>query len=113
MLARCLVPDLVRVEDGHDARPRGLVVPRVDLGEHLPSRDLLAALHVADDADGVVDHVVLRAPAAADLERGVPDGPRTQAGHDAVTGRADLLHDLRHRKPGEVGIASCARIQRS
>ena len=50
-----------------------MLVARVDLGEDSPALDRVAALAEADDADGVVDRVLLRAPTGAEVQRGLAD----------------------------------------
>jgi hypothetical protein len=50
----------------------------VDLGEDVSGRNAVAALADADDADGVVDLVVLRPAAGTELERRGPDPNRAE-----------------------------------
>ena len=73
MHRRVLVPDLVRLRDGLDGSRSRLLVARVHVGEHLAGLDRLTALRAADDADRVVDRVLLRAPAATELQARDPD----------------------------------------
>ena len=60
------------------ASSRARLVARVDLGERLAVLDRVAALLQADDADRVVDRVVLLAPAGAEVERRDADAQRAE-----------------------------------
>src|SRR5207244_11232164 len=74
---RTRVADVVGGEYLAHAVGRGLLVAGVDLREQLARADLVPALAAADDADGVVDRVLLR-PAARAQVQGRPadlDGP--------------------------------------
>ncbi len=74
---------------------RRRVVARMDIGEHIAYRDDIAPLCVADDADRVVDLVVLRHPPGAEMHGGVPDGHGAEPLDDAVARRRHLPHDGR------------------
>ena len=66
MDGRRLVADLVCLCDGLDGAGCRLFVAGMHVCEDLPFLDRLAALRAADDADGMVDRVLLRASPAAD-----------------------------------------------
>ena len=76
------------------------------VGEHLARFDRLTALRTADDADRVVDRVLLRAPPAAELEARDPDRKRGEPRHDAGVRSHDLTDDGSARERIEVGIAA-------
>ena len=71
--ARLFVAYLVGGEHGGGRDAGRAVVASVDLGEDRPVCDAVAALRVADDADGVVDRVGLGPAACAELERSDAD----------------------------------------
>ena len=101
-----LVSDLVRAEHGRDRRLGRRLVPRMDVREHLAGLDRLTPLRAADDADGVIDLVVLRATTAAELEARDADRERREARDDARPRRHDLANDGRPRQRVEVGISA-------
>ena len=70
-------------------------------------------LREADDADGVVDRVVLRPAARAELERRDADRDRAEPGDDAVARRRDGEADGASGSASRSGSPPCARIQRS
>src|SRR5262245_29372570 len=87
---RRLVAELV---GGCDLAHRGSsarLIARMDLGQHVALRDDVAALAHADDADGVIDVVVLRPPAGAEAERRIADLHRSQP-HDRAPALGDHL----------------------
>src|SRR5207247_3561108 len=62
----------------------GGIVASVDLRERLAPLHFVASLREAADADGVVDHVLLRAPARAELEGGASEPERRDSGDEAL-----------------------------
>ena len=101
-----LVADLVRREHLPDGLVRACVVARVHLREDVARRDLGPALDAADDADGVVDRVLLRAASGPEMERGVADLNRAQPNDRAGSRRLDLAHDGSARQRRRIGIAA-------
>jgi len=79
---------------------------RVDLGERLARLDRVAALLEADDADRVIDLVVLRVPARAQMERREPDRQRGEPLHVAGSDSGNLTDHRRPRQRVLVGIAA-------
>ena len=111
MLARCLVADLAAGR----RRPRcpGLAVSSSRAWISASTCPHLAALHVADDADGVVDHVVLRAPWPPPISSAAFPTARarwrvTMPSRVAPTSFTTCANGSRRA----LGVASCARIQR-
>jgi hypothetical protein len=81
----------------------------VHVGEDVSGSDDVPTLRVTDDADRMVDGVLLRAAPRAQLESGVPDGERPEANDYAVVGRNHLPHDRSRGEHRRIGIASlCA-----
>src|SRR5947209_11609731 len=76
----------------------GRLVTRVDLGERLAFLHLVSTLLPADDSDGVIDRVVLRASSGPEMERGDADGQRGEALHVAVARGEDLADEGRLRQ---------------
>src|SRR5205823_11203967 len=66
--SRGLVCEDVGCADVRDRPRRRILVPGVHLGERLALSDGLAPLAEATDADGVVDRIVLRPPAGAEVK---------------------------------------------
>ena len=87
------VAELVRGQHLGRGLVRRAVVARVHLGQRLARPDRVAALAQADDADRVVDRVVLRPPARAEVERGVADRDRAEARDVPGRGAVDRAHD--------------------
>jgi hypothetical protein len=73
-----LVAELVRAEHELCGRGRFVVGARVDLGDRLATLDLVAPLAQTDDADRVVDRVVLARATRAELKRRDPDRKRAK-----------------------------------
>src|SRR5438270_8737866 len=90
--------DDVRAEDGVRRIVCGRLVTRVDLGERFAFLHLVSTLLPADDSDGVIDRIVLRASSRAEMERGDSDGQRGEALHVAVARGEDLADEGRLRK---------------
>src|SRR5206468_725620 len=84
---------------------RGLVAS-VDLCEPIPDGDLVAPLRPAADPDRVVDRVVFRAPACAELEREAAETDRGYAGDEALAVERDLADDRRRRENLDRGVAA-------
>ena len=102
-----LVAELVGREDRLDRLRPARLVAGVDLGQQVTLLDARTALDVADDADRVVDLVLLGPPARAEVERGHPDSrsrpaSSTEPARGAFTGE----DDRRLRQRGRVGIAA-------
>jgi hypothetical protein len=70
----------------------------MDLRQRLAGSYPVPALAEADDADRVVDRVVLRPAPGAEMERSLPDGDRPQRGDVAVAIRCDLEERRRRRQ---------------
>jgi hypothetical protein len=69
----------------------------------------LSPFRAADDADGVVDPVVLRSPSAAELEGRDSDRQRGETRDDAVALGHDLAQDGRSREHVRIRVAAlCA-----
>src|SRR5207253_10532961 len=75
-------------------------------GERLAGGHLVPALAQADDADGVVDRVLLGAAPRAEVECGQADGDRPQPGDEAGVRRGHLRYDGRPRESRLVRIAA-------
>ena len=117
-LGRRLVADLVGVEDGRDAAVGGLLVARVHLGEHLPSR---RRPRRASRGRRRRPRGRSRRPSSAgpppSSSAAMPSRERAEAVDDAVAGRLDLLHDRapsearrgRGRRPGRGSSARTPR----
>ena len=75
----------------------------MNLRERFALGHLVTSLCVHDDADRVVDRILLRPPAGAEVDGGSPNGDRAQRGHDAVCGRLDRAHDRSRRERILVG----------
>ena len=73
-----LVAELVRREDRRGREFGRMVVAGVHLGEVVACEDGVAALREAEDADCVVDRIVLRAAAGTQIERRVADCERPE-----------------------------------
>src|SRR5581483_1719467 len=84
----------------------GRLVAGVDLRERLAVVDAVAALLEADDADRVVDRVVLRGSARAEVERGDSDRARGDRLDRPRARGENLAHERRLRQRGEVGVAA-------
>ena len=78
----------------------------MDVGEQGTLLDAGAALDVADDADRVVDLVLLRPPSGAEVERGHPDSDRAQSRDRARTGSVHRQDERCLRQRGRVGVAA-------
>ena len=86
------------------------VVARVDLGERLALLDGVAPLREAEDADGVVDRVLLRPPSGAELERRAADAERGDALRRTRRGRRSApSRDRRVREHLQRGVAALGR----
>src|SRR5262249_60560642 len=72
-LPRRLVSDLVRLENLVGRNGSARLVTREHLGEDVSRGDLVPVLLVADNADRVVDRVVLVATPGAEVKRRVAD----------------------------------------
>ena len=70
-MQRTGVADLVGAEHGLGCYRGGFLVADMDICQHLPRLDRLPALRAADDANRVVDRVVLR-PATAGSKLATP-----------------------------------------
>ncbi len=78
----------------------------MDLCEDVAGGDLISALHPADDADCVVDLVVFRLAAGAEVHCSYTDCDRAKARHDAVRRREDRPDDRSCGKRLLVRVAS-------
>ena len=85
----------------------------MNFGEHLAGADGIAPLPAADDADCVVDRVVLRPAAGSEMERSTPDGDRAEARDVARPRRFDVRDDACLRESILPRAPPCAAIQRS
>src|ERR1700730_16189231 len=80
-------------------------VAGVDLGERLALVDGVGALLGADDADGVVDRILLGPTTGAEMQRGEPDRERCEP-LDVPAPRCEYLADeARPRQCSLVGVA--------
>src|SRR5438445_3437 len=91
---RRLVGELECRENGLVRLGRGGVVPCVDLGERLALGHGVAPFPAADDADRVVDRVLLGAPSRTEAERRDPDRERSES-RDVPAARSEHLVDDR------------------
>ena len=91
--------------------PRRRLVAGVHLGKQFAGGDRVAALLQADDADGVVDHVLLRAPSRAEAERRrYRCRSRPSARTKPVARRLDLVRRRRRAAArSSLGSPPCAR----
>ena len=112
MLRRRGIPELVGGDHLDSRRSRIVVVAGVHVGEHLSRLDPRTALGVHDDAHGVVDLVLLRAPAGAEMHRGVSDPDRAQGGDVSVAGRLDPSTTGATGSASSSAVPPCASIQR-
>ena len=68
------------------------------LGQRLALLDGVTALGEADDADRVVDRVLLRPPAGAEMQGGVADRDRAEPADEPRRRRRHVAHDRRRRQ---------------
>ena len=113
MLLGRLVAELVGREDGLDRLRPARLVAGVDVGEQGTLLDARTALDMADDADGVVDLVLLvRRPAprwSAAIPTPIAPSLVTEPARGAFTGRTTGACG----NAAGSGSPPCARIQRS
>src|SRR6266511_4730146 len=90
-----LGPELVGGQDLFCSARGWLLVAGVDLRERLAALDRIAALLQADDADRVVDLVLLARAPGTQVQRRETDRKRPQLAHVAAVGRLDVADDGR------------------
>src|SRR5712691_5725970 len=105
-LRRRLVGEVIGGRELPGGLVGGLLASRVDLGQRLALGDPVSGLAQADDADGVVDLVLLGAPPRAEVKRGLPDANGAELRDVPAARSGELADDRRLRERVLIRIAT-------